>query len=178
MFAIPASASLRDNRDLIFEGFAQADGSMTRRYGGTGLGLSITAKLVALMGGRSRSRAHRVKGSCFSVELPFRPTDAPAPAPPAAGAVKPRGLCVCLWRKTTWSISWSPAACLNTRPLGGRRGQWCGRGCRLHCTIRSIVVLMDRADAGDGRPGSHRQIRASKRNAARTSRSSRLPRTR
>jgi CheY-like chemotaxis protein len=41
-----------DKQEIIFESFAQADNSTTRKYGGTGLGLTIARNLTFLMGGK------------------------------------------------------------------------------------------------------------------------------
>ncbi len=54
----------------LFEEFAQADSSTTRKHGGTGLGLTISKRLSQLLGGDIQATSELGKGASFTVSLP------------------------------------------------------------------------------------------------------------
>ncbi len=74
----------------LFERFAQADASTTRRFGGTGLGLAITRAFCRLLGGDVTVRSTYGEGSVFSIRLPaVLPEGEPEAEPAEERPVKP-----------------------------------------------------------------------------------------
>ena len=60
-----------EQKEKIFEAFAQADESVTRKYGGTGLGLTIVKSYLEMMGSHIEVESEINKGSRFYFTIEF-----------------------------------------------------------------------------------------------------------
>jgi len=76
----------KEDMEHIFEPFAQANSSISRRYGGTGLGLAISRNLVELMGGKLVAFSKEGAGAEFCVILPIGIPESATSPPSINGA--------------------------------------------------------------------------------------------
>ncbi|HWQ11074.1 MAG TPA: ATP-binding protein, partial [Holophaga sp.] len=70
--------------ERVFQEFAQAEASTSRKYGGTGLGLALCRKFAVLLGGEIQVESEPGRGSTFRLLLPGLPLEPAMAAPQVA----------------------------------------------------------------------------------------------
>ena len=75
----------------LFQDFAQANPSTTRKFGGTGLGLALTRRFCQMMGGDVTVRSSAGEGSVFTIKLPATVIEAKPEQPVETIGAESRG---------------------------------------------------------------------------------------
>ena len=128
-----------DAQERIFQPFAQADGSTTRKYGGTGLGLAISRGLVERMDGQIGVKSEPGVGSNFWFTARLTKQAHP-PSHPVRRA--PRGLRVLV-------VDDNEACC---QALGAMLNSWNIQFAFAHNGRAALAVLRNAGAAGEPFP--------------------------
>jgi signal transduction histidine kinase/response regulator of citrate/malate metabolism len=65
----------KENQEIIFDEFVQAENISGKKYSGTGLGLAIVKKLVEMQNGTISVESEPGAGTTMSVSIPYQPGD-------------------------------------------------------------------------------------------------------
>jgi len=128
-----------EKQTLIFQPFAQADNSTTRKYGGTGLGLTISRRLVELMGGNLWVESEVGRGTQFHFTARLKTSEKPI----EAGAIAPpetlRGVKVLIVDDNR----------TNRRILEGMLKRWDMKSTSVEDGEEALVLLSSAQNAGE-----------------------------
>ena len=133
----------------LFQPFAQADASTTRKYGGTGLGLAMSRHFAEMMGGEITLRSALGAGTTFTIRIPASAAAAPVATTDIAPAADSAASAASAARRTILVIDDDSAGCEVIARMLAREGLRAEsatsgeEGIRRARELRPSLILLD-----------------------------------